>query len=770
MTGGDGASMTKISKKLSDRLFEITSDEELQDWIRAVDKEVGGISWVPLGGIENNVHTVEVASDPALALVERPTNGIDAELDLKARVRGESAATPHEAARKWWGIPPEGLSALDEKARRELADLVRVTMLESGTADRPTVLIQDAGTGQHPDDFPRTHLSLLGSNKKSATHMMGVYNAGGAASYKFSKGAIIVSRLSPELLNGRQDEVGVAIVKYDPLDPEKFKSGMYVYSVAKNKSILRLDVPGLPDLGHGSYVKLIEYLLPRYARGAYEAKQSLWHLFHAALPDPALPLRIIETRADRFPGMKGAVERRVVSGLLHLMRRPGTADYSDIRPINLGPAVGTITLRYFVLNEGTDPDAYTTSDQGLTITLNGQRQITKDRLWLRRNLELYYLYKRLVVLVDGTGLTNAAKRDVFASTRETGVDSPLAKTILDRVLQELDGDENLDALDEQAKQRTLDAATKTTTDRVKRQLASQIAAYLKGALPGKKGGKRKTKRRKKKGGKPRNIDDSMMLEVPDTLRIVTDPLIVEQGTTAALWLEINAKNDFLPRYAEGLSIVIGPELKDHVKAISKGRLLGGRVRVTVEAAEEAPVASSSLKVALVVPSLGVLLTADGHIEVLAPKEDEEEKDSKKGGEPNIEVQWVGRDKWDTFEPVWNADMVGDCLIYRDDPNNKTAITKVEWVLNEAFASYEKVVEEKKLGEAALKTFREGYEYPVLFGLFKQRLAEEAKEREADEEGRNFDIPDDYVRGERARLARAVLMAMEPEIHLAAVAE
>jgi hypothetical protein len=763
----------KISKELAELIFNMTTEDELDKWIKDVDKHVGGISWVPLGGIENNVHTVEVASDPALALVERPTNSIDALLDLKAREQGETAPSPHQGARKWWGVPADGLSAMDEKSRRQLADLARVTMFDSDAADRPTIVIQDAGTGQHPDDFPKTHLSLLGSNKKTATHMMGVYNAGGAASYKFSKAVIIVSRLAPTLLSSRADEVGITVVRYDALDPDKFKSGMYVYLVAKDKTTLRIDMPGLPETGHGSYVKLIEYLLPRYARAAHEPKSSLWHLFHAALPDPALPFRIVETRVKKFPGMKGTVERRVVSGLLHLLNRPGTADYSDSRTVDLGPTVGTITLRYFVLNEGTDPDAYTTSDQGLTITLNGQRQITRDRLWLRRNLELYFLYKRLVVLVDGTSLTNSARRDVFSSTRETGVDSPLAKMILDRVLQELIEDEDLEALDEQAKQRTLEAATKTTTERVKKQLASQIAAYLKGTLPGKEGGqtKRKTKRRTKKKGpkKPRPVDDSMMLEVPDTLRIVPHPLVIEQGERSALWLEINAKNDFLPKHAESLTIVVGAELKDHVKLMSKGRLLGGRVRVVLEAAVDAPISTSTLKVALIVSSLGVLLTDDGTVQVAAPEEEDDKKDSKQGGEPNIDVRWVGRDKWDTFDPVWNGETVGDCNIYRQDPKDKTAITKVEWVLNEAFASYEKIVEEKKLGEAALKTFREGYEYPVLFGLFKQRLAEEAKETEADEEGRSIDIPDDYVRGERARLARAVLMAMEPEIHLAEAA-
>lgn len=758
----------KLPGNLSERIFEIRTQEEIDDWIRQVDKVAGGIAWTPVGGIDNNVHTVEVSSDPALALVERPTNSIDALLDLRARERGETAPSPHEAARRWWEVPKGGLSEMSEKERRDLADAIRVTMRESEVDDSPTIEIQDRGTGQHPDDFGGTLLSLLASNKKTSTHVMGVYNAGGAATYKFARSTIVASRLAPALLDGREDAIGITIVRYNPLDPERYKSGVYEYLTAADGTTLRLELPELPELAYGTYIKLIEYQLPRYARAAHEPKQSLWHLFHAALPDPALPFRIVETRTDRFPGLKGTPTRRVVSGLLHLLQRPGTADYSDERKLDLGPDNGHITLRYFVLNEGTDPDAYTTSDQGLTITLNGQRQITKDRLWLRRNLELFFIYKRLVVLIDGTTLTSAAKRSMFASTRETGVDSPLARLILDRVLQELREDESLDALDELAKQRTLADATKTTTDKIKRQLARDVAAFMGGGLGGNKGGAKKPtrkKKRKKRGGTPPPVDDSLMLDVPDRLAIVTDPLTIERGDTTSLRLEVNAKNGFLPRYASGLSVIFGPELKDHVHVSSVGRLLGGRVRVTVAAADDAPLLSTSMKVALVVEDLGVLLTAEGKIEVIEPKE-EDEHDRKRGGEPNIDVRWVGRNTWQAFDPPWDEEMVGDCVIYRDDPNDGSAITKVEWILNESFGPYETVVEEKKLGEAAIKTFKEGYEYPVCFGLFKQRLAEESKEREADEEGHSIEVPDDYVRGEKARLARAVLMAKDPDINLA----
>src|SRR5207302_5441545 len=100
------------------------------------------------------------------------------------------------------------------------------------------------------------------------------------------------------------------------------------------------------------------------------------------------------------------------------------ADYSEVRLIDLGPTMGSVELRYYVLNEGRDPDYYVTNDQGLTITLNGQRQITRDRYWVKRNLELSFIYRRLIVVVDGTGLTSAAKRDIFSSTREVGADTP----------------------------------------------------------------------------------------------------------------------------------------------------------------------------------------------------------------------------------------------------------------------------------------------------------------------------------------------------------
>ncbi len=750
----------------SERLFHLLDKDDVVDWLHQVSETVGGLRWVPLGGIENNVHSVEVMRESGSALVERVTNAIDAMLDLPAQLRHETAASPHEGAARWFNIPPAGLSELPEPKRREVADSIRVTNYDSGAMERPTVVIQDLGTGQHPDDFASTLLSLLGSNKKSKTHQMGVYNAGGAGSYYFCPFTIIASRKHPSLLDGRHDEVGVTVVRYNPLDPDKFKTGTYEYCVAMDGSVLRLDLAELPDLPYGAYVKHVSYELSSYGRAAYEPKRSLWHLLHAALPDPALPCRIVETRQAYFPGLKGEVERRVVMGLLHLLRRKGTADYSDERGINMGPD-GSVWLRYFVLNEGIDPDAYVTAEQGLAFTLNGQRQDTRDRYWVKRNTGYNYIFKRLLIIIDGNPLTSAAKREVFASTREASKDSPLTRRILERAIQELKSDEELQAIDEEARQRTIAEATRSTSERVKRQLASQVAHLLQGKMGGKSGGIGQRTKKPRRAPKPRNYDDSLLLEVPDQLEIVSDPVHLPRGKLSSVGLRINAKNDFLPRHIAGLSIVLAVPLKDYVVRRSVGRLLGGRCRLTLETSSDAPLGDGSIQVALVVPELGLLLTATARASVEEPPQDK--PGEREGGEPDVEISWHDRPDWDKFEPHWDEQTAGSCVVTRD-PADPEVITRVDWHLNKAFAPYERIVTAKHLTDSGLKTFQEAYELPVCWAFFNQHLAEYEKERQADEEGRSIEIPDDYVNGERARIARSVLLAKEPEVAAAEALE
>ncbi len=757
-----------LSRELSQQVFQIRTEEDVAKWLELAASEPGGLRWTNLGGLPNPVHVVEVATDPAAAIVERVTNSIDAVLDREATRRGATAPSPHAAASAWFDVPAAGVSALaagDRRRLQELANNISVTNFESGHAARPTIIVQDLGTGQAPDRFPDTLLSIMSDNKKSKTHQMGVYNAGGAATYAFCPYTLIVSRRDPSL-EDCDDQIGIAVIRYNPLDPERHKTGTYEYCTGRDGRILRLDLPsgslpdpdpGLPAMPYGTWICHVAYELTAYQRAAHEPKQSLHHLFHAALPDPALPFWIHERRTDRFKGVRGRGENRTVAGLLYRLKSGLTSEHQDERVISLGEEYGELLLRYFLLADGEDPDAYTTASQGLSFVLNGQRQGTKDRYWIKRSTDLHFIWRHLVVVIDCNNLTNAAKREVFASTRESNRESPLASRILDITKQELRDDDDLVEINEKRRQQTLAKATKSTSERVKRQLSKQIMAMVEGPRTGSRsGGVDRPPRRG--GGKPRPKDDTGMLETPDTLKILTDPVRLSPGGITSMRMHINAKNGWLPEYASALNVVFPADIPG-VRVRSAGRLSGGEVRLTIEADPETPVGSGPLRVVLVEPRLSLFLEETARLEVVEPPEPDPDAP---GGGPDVDIEWIGRESWPNQEPFpWNEETLGVCELTHDEHRR---ITRAEWILNADFGPYKNTIDAKDLSEEQLRNFREKYEFPVCWALFTRRQAELSA---ADEQG--TPASEELMRAEGARVGRAVLLALEPEL-AAAVTE
>jgi len=62
------------------------------------------IQWIPVGGRENNVGTIEGSADPGRSIVERITNGIDAILEKEHEKHNgkPDCRTPREAAFRGW--------------------------------------------------------------------------------------------------------------------------------------------------------------------------------------------------------------------------------------------------------------------------------------------------------------------------------------------------------------------------------------------------------------------------------------------------------------------------------------------------------------------------------------------------------------------------------------------------------------------------------------------------------------------------------------------
>ena len=718
----------------------------------------------------NNIHTVEVSTNPGLALVERPTNSIDAMLDLAHLLRRENANSPSEAAEKWYGVNEGDLSKMEVRESRSLSESIAIRMMDSGDDDRPTVQIQDRGTGQHPDDWSTTLLSLQESNKKSSMHLMGVYNSGGSASFKFSQYTVIISRRHPELLDDREDEVGVSVVRYNALDPDKFKTGTYEYCITMDQDILRLDLldnkldfalsRGEGKLIHGTVFRHIAYELDRYSGPAHLPRRSLAHLMGAALPAPVLPLRFYEERVGpKYRRIKHGYQQewRVVLGNLYRLNRNGVSEYSDRRVVELGEH-GEIILHYHAISHEKQPDNYVSKDQALTVIHNGQRQIIKSRHWLKQKTGLNFLWKRLVVHVDASNLSNIAKRSIFSSTREGGVESKPLRELLTRVVGELLQDGELRALEERDKQMALENSTRSTSRRLKRRLAREISKRIKGTIGGSLDGIEVPVTKSTGVGRPPGpeISDEHLPDVPTKLTIVNGPLKINPGTRKSVLLEIDAKNGFLHRHEAGLRFEFGQELGDRVYIQSTGSLVGGRTRVVIYCEPETQLDTGDLVISLNIPELDVLLTDHTTITVSEPAPDRPTK--PRGGEPDIQVSWVSAEKM-----RWTQLNVGRCDMYRGLDGNSVA--GVHWYLSEDFHSFALARDSKDLTEDSLEQFNDSYAYPICMALFRSELELEKLAKELESKGRALEIPNEHRILEHAIMAHGISTAISPGIEI-----
>jgi hypothetical protein len=726
--------------------------------IEALLESVGDIHWRDLGDRPGNAATVQIASSPASALIERVTNGIDGMLELEAEMHpGSSPSSPRRAAREWFGVPRGGLAEVPDKERRRLAENICISLEGSGEADRPTVTVIDRGIGQHPANAPETLLSLNENNKVAKPYLQGAYGQGAAATYRFARYTVIMTRRAPALTDGRDDLVGWTIVWEDPTDPEVNKLPVYRYLVAKDGGIPTFEPTSLADSDwHGVKVTHIAYELRGY-KGAYtQPKNGLWALLHSSLFDPVLPVLV---GGNRETDIKAAGENstRVVIGnaaRLDSAKGPSGGDlsvsYRNSETFDLGKAtgrdVGRFAVRYWVLQRSpgstskTDPTAsYVGPDQAVTMTLSGQRQDSESRTWLKNRTELSFLVKNLVVQVDVDGLAPLGKRELFSSTRERAVDSDLRDRIYDEIVTVLRGDEELHRLERQERDRLLAQSTERIDERIRERLRKRIDTLLKGKTRKVKRPERVPANESGGGGKPRrDVDDSHLGHVPTKMSFLRDPITVKQGGMTTVWVEIDAKNGYLPEHEDDLTVSFDPRLEGKVSDVAKSRLLGGKSQWRLQATADAPVGEFEAE--------AVLVTANGVISCSVPlKVVEPERTKKKEKvveEPDTgpEVRWFRRDKWDGLG--WDRRTVGEVKV----TSGETLI-----LLNRDQHLLEASLDRnKKLSQEQIEKRADRYLLPVACALFEQSEAIKNTEPAPDEE---------YVKGEMERLAEAVLLVI-----------
>jgi hypothetical protein len=742
----------------------------------------------PIGDRDNNAGTIEMASNPYSALGERVTNSIDAEIELAAVRKGhnepedwpEPPTGPRHAARMLFGIPKAGVADLTEQERRKLAGRIVVMLEESGTKERPTVMIEDHGIGHTPGEMPEGVLSLNRSNKLKKPHLHGAYGQGGSATLRFSPFTIFISRKAPDLLQpGEPDLVAWTIAYRDDGDPYKEALPVYRYYVDPDDGVPVFDPAELPDPNwHGTRIIHIEYDLTRYSQAYTQLTNGAWGMFQALFFDPVLPFLIGGRRQiDLDAVKKGAVadddmsdlvvsagdSTRVVLGNKVRLdvgpkgndpeiawRGSGTVDLTKAH----GKDLGRLRVNYWVVRRPMDSTrksdptlAYVTADSAVTVTLNGQRHEAERRAWLREKLAFPYLAKNLIVQVDIDELSPPARRDLFSSSRERMVDGPMKALVYDEAVAALRQDTELRRLESEMRDRAMSKGAQEIGDKVRRKLAKYVNTLLKNKtqplLVG--SGAAQTvappPRPPRPPSPPRSTDDTNLPNVPTDIRFERDPITITEGKRTTVWVHLDAKNGYLQRHEEDLKVTFTPELEGKVLDVGKSELLAGKSLWTLAAHDDAPLTEGEIEAMLMTPN--GLLQANARVRVIAPPPEPKIKRPQQNAPvkgPNI--TWVERHEWDS---EFTEKTVGQVNISQTDTDIR---------VNRHHRLLETALNDRSLSPEQVKGRAERYLFAMGCGLFRQEYAmRESGSRPSDEQ----------VHAEQVRMAEAVLMAIDDKM-------
>jgi hypothetical protein len=722
--------------------------------VEQVIASVGEHRWHPVGDQPGNYGPVNAINEPSDALVEKITNAMDAILELEVQVAGHTDIdSPRAVADRLLGVPRGHLEFLsDREQRRSLASRIVVSMRDGDQTDEPTIVIEDAGIGQHPDEFPNTLVSLNRNNKRDKFYLIGAYGWGGSAALAFSKVAIFISRRDPRVLENQSDDVGWTIIRYNDLAHERTsKTGVYEYLVVDNGSgelaVPRLGAAYLPTDRRdwsGTVSTLVGYKIGRgTARSAaFLGSTSLRNVCNALLFDPVLPFMVREERERYVKKNPRNAQGVIVVGNaarlaeLEAKRRLGgdgaedddqDEDAKEAREVGVIhrwsyhaplPSGGVVTVRYWVMGESKKykkdwqpTRSYVSPDQAVTLTHNGQRHAAWSRDFFEQS-GYTSLSKAIVAQVDADDLDWVEKRDLFATTRDRLKQTDMAQTLRTKVKDALREDPWLKDEEKRRRTRALGQESKEQAERIQKMLARAISAYREGDVDLFKKvwssnpefplfeDQPLLEPQRPEGEPPLPDEPAEYYETPTFVRVVNAPVRVPAGGRTVVRLHIDAPDDyfdtgvgeFLPLITRGA---------DLFKIEGYSSLRNGIMRCTISAKGAAPGDRGRI-IFTVTRGDDLPITDDTDLQAQEPPQPRAKPAGKQPGkEHGPPVLPCRRHQWPDlgFDETTVAKLAPD----PDDPALYTIFVNWDYP-----AVDQKLLSEKKFDEELASNYKEGF--------------------------------------------------------------
>ena len=450
---------SKAAKTLLLKLVSASSEVEVQKIIDADPVLSKEQNWKPYGGYTGNFNTIYGQQDDSVAaLVEKPVNAIDHLLLKECKLRGinpegnKAPKSMQEAVELFFGIKKGDFSEVGGTKRRELAS--NILIIAEGSRERPNIAVADAGEGQHPSKFEDTFVSLHRGNKDKIRFVQGKYNMGGTGVLAFCGEhhyQLLLSRKTPALLESNQDDRwGFTLVRLRKVaSSDPYKNSWYEYCVDGNREILSfpgetLDIlPNDEGFTSGTYVKMFDYDLPDPSIIGL----GLWRELNRLLYAPALPLMLYEARDykghSRTKLMLGNKMRTMVDD------RDSVEHTLPITEAELG-RFGKRNIEVTLFKEGTSKSEFTTQNDAIFFTINGQTHAKLGRSFLKAKTKanLYYLADYLLVHIDCTDVETNIREQTFMTSRERMRHSSISKEVEEILADELKRHEGLQKLNQ----------------------------------------------------------------------------------------------------------------------------------------------------------------------------------------------------------------------------------------------------------------------------------------------------------------------------------
>lgn len=471
-------------------LMKADTEEAVIDLLKAARLWDEADAWRFFGDYENNYNTIgNQQSRSDAALIEKLVNSVDARLMNECLVRGVDTESPlapqsvRDAVAEFFEGPGRAksetagrISHWSDSKRREVAR--GITLAATGFSPRQgsgrfCLTISDCGEGQTPERMPDTLLSLTKSNKLRIPFVQGKFNMGGTGVLNFcgrNSLQLILSRRNPKILIGRtahasDAEWGFTVVRReDPKDGRR--SSVYTYLApldahvrAGKGSVLRFaseTMPIFPDgkipyareSGHGTLVKLYEYMASGYGYSHILMKDGLLSRIDLLLPDPALPIRLHECRAA-YGGHGGSYDTPVTG--LRVRLEDGKGDnledgFPASCPMTVEGEAMTATIYAFKKGRA---GTYR-KNEGIIFTVNGQTHghLTKDFYTRKDAGRLNYIADSILVTVDCSLISGRAREKLFMNSRDRLLHGDLKSKIEEQLEEMLRQHQGLRALKE----------------------------------------------------------------------------------------------------------------------------------------------------------------------------------------------------------------------------------------------------------------------------------------------------------------------------------